>query len=334
MRVVVFGAAGSTGRSAVRSLLTDKRVDRVVGVDRRIPAPDPVGVEWREADITTDDLAQAVRGADAVVHLAWALQPAHDQRWLQRRNVDGTRRILEAVIDAGVLALVYVSSVAAYSPEESRRPVDEHYPTDGVPGSVYSAQKSAVERLLDRFEADHPVVRVVRLRPAMVVNPEAARDVHLLVGQRVLAQVLARRGVPIVPDVRGVALQVVHADDLADAVRRAVTGPVAGPFNVAAEAVLTPDGIAEELKGRCPPVPLGLVRWVARTSFALHLQPWESGFLDLALRSPLLDSTRIETELGWKPTRSGQEIVREWIGALVDSGSAGRPQRQVPDVST
>jgi nucleoside-diphosphate-sugar epimerase len=73
--------------------------------------------------------------------------------------VHGSARVFLAVAEAGVPALVYASSVGAYSPGPKDDRVDESWPTGGVAASPYSRQKSEVERRLDRFEAEHPGIR-------------------------------------------------------------------------------------------------------------------------------------------------------------------------------
>src|SRR3954465_13107690 len=120
MRVVVIGATGNVGTSVVEALAGEPDVTSIVGVARRRP-PDDVGshdgrVTWRVADIMVDDLVPVLHRADAVVHLAWAIQPSHDERALWRTNVHGTVRVLEAAAAARVPAVVYASSVGAYSP--------------------------------------------------------------------------------------------------------------------------------------------------------------------------------------------------------------------------
>ncbi|HLH29508.1 MAG TPA: NAD-dependent epimerase/dehydratase family protein, partial [Acidimicrobiales bacterium] len=327
----MLGATGSVGTSALRSLLSDRRVDRVVGVARRPPVGDPFGVEWHESDVTTDDLVGLFRGADAVVHLAWVLSPARNARALHRVNVEGTRRILEAVAAAEVHALVYVSSVGAYSPAPGRR-VDESHPTDGVPGSTYSAQKSAIERLLDRFEAEHPIFRVVRLRPALVLKAEAAKELRaLFVGHRRLTRLLSRGRLPVLPCPRGLALQVVHGDDVGDAVRRTVTAQAAGAYNVAAEPILGPADLAAAVGGRPLLVPARPLRSAARAAFALHLEPSEPGWLDLAVQAPLLSTARIREELGWEPRHSATEVLREFVEGLAEDRAGPTPRARAPD---
>src|SRR5205085_11277486 len=120
---------------------------------------------------------------------------------LRATNVDGSLRVFEAVADAGVPALVYASSVGAYSPGPKDRAVDESWPTDGVQSSFYARHKAEVERLLDRFERDHPGVRSVRLRPGLIFKREAASEQRRLFAGPFIPTFLLRPGlIPVVPD--------------------------------------------------------------------------------------------------------------------------------------
>src|SRR5205085_643330 len=114
---------------------------------------------WVGADVVSDDLVPIFSGAAAVVHLAWAIQPSRDESATERINVEGSRRVFDAVARAGVETIVYASSVGAYSPGPKERQVDESWPVDGIPTSFYSRHKAAVESLLDAFERREPEVR-------------------------------------------------------------------------------------------------------------------------------------------------------------------------------
>src|SRR5688500_4208875 len=174
MRIAITGATANVGTSLVRSLAADPRVTEIVGIARRPATFDPPKTTWVRADVGADPLEPVFRGADAVVHLAWLIQPSRDQRELERVNVEGSRRVFEAAAAAGVRTLVYASSIGAYSPGPKDRGVRETWPTDGVPSAWYSRHKSAVERILDRVEAAHPQMRVVRLRPGLIFKGESA----------------------------------------------------------------------------------------------------------------------------------------------------------------
>ena len=194
----------------------ESRIESVVGVCRRLPHRQFAKVEWRSADVVTSPLDELFEGADAVVHLAWAIQPARDRETVRAINVDGSRRVFAAVAAAGVPALVYASSVGAYAPGPKDRRVDESWPTTGIPSSFYSTHKAEVERLLDRFEVDHPEVRCVRLRPGLVFKREAASEVRRLFAGPLLPGTLVRPSlIPVVPAVKRLVVQAVHGDDLA-----------------------------------------------------------------------------------------------------------------------
>src|SRR5215204_6730639 len=165
MRVVVVGATGNIGTSLLRSLENEDRVESVLGLARRRPSLHMPKVEWAEADVTRDDLVGHFRGADAVVLLAWLIQPSRDLNKLWMVNVEGTMRAARAAKEARVGAILYASSVGTYSPGPKDRRVDESWPTGGVPSSYYGRHKAEVERRLDRFEAEAPDVRLVRMRP-------------------------------------------------------------------------------------------------------------------------------------------------------------------------
>ena len=88
--------------------------------------------------------------------------------------------MFEAVVRAGVSVIVYASSVGVYSPGPKGARVDEGWPRDGVASSFHARHKAEVERRLDSIERDHPKIRVVRLRPALIFKREAATGIRRL----------------------------------------------------------------------------------------------------------------------------------------------------------
>ena len=87
MRVVVLGASGNAGTALLRALDAEPGVEDVTAVARRPPQrwASPK-VMWQGLDIAKDHLVPTLRGADAVVHLAWLIQPARDA--LKNLSVD------------------------------------------------------------------------------------------------------------------------------------------------------------------------------------------------------------------------------------------------------
>jgi UDP-glucose 4-epimerase len=146
VRVVITGATGNVGTSVLRTLALHGKVAEIVGVARRLPALRMPKTEWVAADIVESDLVSIFKGADVVVHLAWAIQPSRDEANLHAVNVDGSARVFDAAARAGVPALVYASSIGAYSPGPKDEPgVDESWPTDGIPSSRRCARSGCVQ---------------------------------------------------------------------------------------------------------------------------------------------------------------------------------------------
>ncbi|MGW0802263.1 NAD-dependent epimerase/dehydratase family protein [Nonomuraea sp. NPDC002799] len=326
MRVVVVGATGNVGTGLIRALAADESVTSIVGVARRLPGWRIDRTDWRQADVATADLARIFDGADAVVHLAWLFQPTRDPAVTWRANVLGSMRVFRAVAEAGVPALIHASSVGAYSPGPKDRPVDESWPTHGWPGAAYGREKAYVERVLDVFEHDHPLIRVVRMRPGFIFQRAAATEQRRLFGGPFVPRRLIRPGrIPFVPDIPGLRMQVLHADDAAEAYRLAVTKEVRGPFNLAAEPVLDAQDLARLLDARTVRVPRGMAKAAVAAGWHLRLVAAAPGLLELFLRIPVMKVERAREVLGWTPRHSSWEALRELFDGLHDGAGMDTP---------
>jgi UDP-glucose 4-epimerase len=326
MRVVVTGATGNVGTAVLRALGGEEAVEEIVGVARRRPdGPPPAKTTWAQADVSRDDLEPLLRGADCVVHLAWLIQPSRDESVTYATNVTGSARVFAAAARAGVSSVVYASSIGAYAPGPKDHGVDEAWPTTGIPSSFYARHKAAVERELDRFEREHPDVRVVRLRPGLIFQRAAATGIRrLFVGPLLPGALVRPELLPLVPRHPRLRAQAVHSDDVADAYRRAVVRPDArGAYNVAAEPPLDGDVVARLLGARAVDVPARMLRAGAALSWLLRLQPSEPGWVDMGLAVPLMDCSRVRDDLGWTPAHSAEEAFLELLAGLRDG--AGHP---------
>jgi UDP-glucose 4-epimerase len=327
MRVVVVGATGNVGTSLVRVLADEPAVDSILGIARRRPELELEKTEWAEADIAEDELAPLLRGADAVVHLAWVIQPSHDLDRLWRINVHGSTRLFRAVAEAQVPVLVYASSVGAYSEGPKDRRVDESWPTNGVPTSFYARHKAEVERRLDRFEREVPQVRSVRLRPALIFKRESGSEQRRLFAGPLFPRMLARPGaIPIVPNIPRLVFQAVHSFDIAHAYRLALLRDDArGAYNVAAEPVIDPPKLAELLDARLVPMSERTARTLAQLTWRLHLQPTPAGWADMAFAVPLMDVTRVHEELAWEPERRADEALLDVLAGVREGAEDETP---------
>ena len=318
------GATGNVGTSVLRALNAVDDVEEIVGIARRVPALSVPRVRWVAADVGSADLHALFRGADAVVHLAWVIRPTRQPAVIRHANVIGTARVLRAVADEAVPVLLCASSVGAYAPGPRDRRVDESWPANGVVTCDYSRQKAAVERMLDDFERERPATRVVRFRKGLVFKGDAGSEI----ARYFLGPLVPRRLVrpSLVPAVPAVAVQVVHADDVAAAYRAALLSDAEGAFNLAAEPVLDGQALGRLFAAR--PVDLGArtARRAAGALYALHLQPTPPGWVDMLYQVPLMSTARAEAELGWSARVPSGDAVDEVLrGIRTGAGLATPP---------
>ncbi len=337
MRIVITGATGNVGTALLHALGPGD--DEVIGVARRLPdtTAEPYrAASWWAADLGEDvgraKLADVVQGADAVVHLAWAISPGRDEPPMWRTNDHGTRNVLAAVAAAGVPRLVVLSSVAAYGKAPRWDKVTEDWPCDGIATSAYSRGKAALESLLDRFEENHPEIGVARLRPCAILQRRAAGEFERwLLGPAVPAGIVGRRWLPI-PLWTDLRAQAVHSADVAEAIRLVLASRFTGAVNLAAPGVLGADALAGLLGGIRVPAPRSVVRLGALAAWRTGALPLHPGWLDLADNAPLVDTTLAETVLGWKPRHDAASVIAELVAGLRSGEGAASPPLTPPRV--
>jgi UDP-glucose 4-epimerase len=346
MRIAVTGLSGNIGSALLRRLAVRSHEVGdvgVVGVCRRPPRSDgsqPLyrRARWVSQDLAAPDarerLAEAFAEADAVVHLAWLFQPSHDIAYLERACVGGTAAVLGACQDAGVGHLVHMSSLGVYSPgpaDPAGPRVDESWPHEGIPTSVYSRHKAAAERLLDERPHDRPPL-VTRLRPALVMQ-SAAASALLRYGLPSWVPSSVLRWLRVLPLDRRLAVQTVHSDDVADAVLAVLQQRAEGAFNLAAEPPITAADLAGALGAHLVHLPAPVLRTAVALSWHTGVQPLDPGWIDLAFASPLMDTTRARTALGWSPGLPADDTLRELVRGMLHGSAGGSPAlrpRSVP----
>jgi UDP-glucose 4-epimerase len=332
LTVAVTGPTGEIGGSLIDALEASDAVGAVRGMARR--PFDPAAAGWRKATYQRGDildrghLAELFDGADVAVHLAFAI--FGDREETRRINLEGSRNVFEAAVEAGVGRLVYASSVAAYGfHPENPQPLTEETPATGSSDFYYSAQKAELEETLDEVLAGAELDAYV-FRPCIVAGPRATMLIEQTVGAarlgdpapRLRRHLLDRIPLlrPILPDA-GVPLQLVHHDDVAAALAAAVEGRGApGAYNLAGDGEISIGDIARALGWRTVRVPrpaLGVGASVAgRLSFLSPQLEWAT-----ALATPvLMDATKARAELGWEPRFDASETLLQTAVSARETG--------------
>ncbi|MGO2110901.1 MAG: NAD-dependent epimerase/dehydratase family protein [Pseudoclavibacter sp.] len=189
MIVLATGASGYLGRAVAAELIAAGH--RVRTLQRR-----PSRVEGA-ADVlgtvaSADDVARAIDGVDAVVHLAAKVSLAGDPAEFRAVNVDGTRTVLDAAERAGVSRFVMVSSPSVAHAGDALAGVGADPASPEHARGEYARTKAEAELLaLSRDGAGNETtasgMRVVAVRPHLVWGPGDTQLVERIVDR-------ARRG--------------------------------------------------------------------------------------------------------------------------------------------
>ncbi len=330
-RIVIIGASGNIGSALLRRLAAADDGYEVHGVARR--RPPPIGVYepviWHQVDVAEHQAATRLQrvftGADCVVHLAWGFQPTRNTRYLDAVGIDGSAAVLAAARAAGVGQLVHMSSVGTYAAGRYGQRVDESWSTAGITSSPYSRAKSEVEAMLDDYERrDGGDVVITRMRPGFVMQRDAASGLRRYTLPAYVDSAWLRL-LPVLPLDRSLTIPVIHADDVADAIVRAVERRAAGPFNLSAEPPVRRDDVAHALRAKAIHVPSPVLRALVQASWRARLQPIDAGWLDLAFTVPLLDTKRARTLLGWSPQHDALEALDELIDGFTRHSATPSP---------
>ena len=324
--VLVTGVSREVGSRFVRRLVTDPRVDRVIGVDVVPPRADLGAVSFVRADIRNPVIAKVIAGqdVDTVVHLSVQSGADADARRgtsrssTKEHNVIGSMQLLAACQKAPGLRRFVVKSSSAVYGSSSRDPAmfTEEMGAKQLPRSGYAKDVLEVEGYVRGFARRRPDVEVTTLRTASSIGPGVS------------SSVTDYFRLPVVPTVLGydARLQFLHEDDLLGVLHHATLTGAHGTFNVAGDGVLLLSVALRRLR-----VPV-----IALPRFALAgagLVPRSPGIerLRAELTGSLvfgrgLDTTRMRSVLRFAPLRSTAEAFADFAHSIDAGRSSPRPR--------
>ena len=211
MRVFVTGGTGFIGGRVCHILR--QRGDVVVALVRdpaKARALEELGCELISGDLDdTDALSRGMEGADVVLHIAAIYKigiPKSERPAMDRTNVEGTERVIDAAVATNVPRIVYVSTCGAFGNTHGKV-VDESYEHPGLEyTSHYEQTKTVAHRLAKaKIAAGAPVIIV---QPSAVYGPKD----HSEMGTIILD---AARGKLPAKSFPGMGMMLAHVDDVA-----------------------------------------------------------------------------------------------------------------------
>ena len=225
-RVAVTGASGRCAAGLLDRLECQQSIERVLAIDIRPPAAQ----RGPKVLFHRHDVSQPLGGLmadhaiDTIVHLAFAMSAGHNRAASLRVNIGGMESVLEAVEQAGVRHILYLSSTTVYGAHSDNPPLlTEESPLRPLKGFRYSEDKVRAERMLRETTDRRPGVTASVLRACPVVGRGSPGP---------MGQALAK---PIGISIRGhdPPMQLLHEDDLSEVMVRCILDRVSGLYNLA-----------------------------------------------------------------------------------------------------
>ncbi len=164
--ICMTGSSGYIGSKFLEREIADKFT--VAGIDREPPKTSEPN-EFICADLVNNQLPErAFKNSDLVLHLAaakgdWGI--SKDEYY--RDNLEATRHVIEAGVEAGVKDWVFYSTVSTLGPRHDA--VGEEADFNAI--NPYGASKADAEKLFHQLAEDDPEARVLIIRPSVVYGP-------------------------------------------------------------------------------------------------------------------------------------------------------------------
>jgi UDP-glucose 4-epimerase len=302
MRYVITGGAGYIGSRLVDLLSRREDTERIVICDLVPPREYRPRTQFERVDVRDRDTVRTVLDRarpDALVHLAFILNPSHDEHLMYDVDVNGTHNVLEAAGQAGTRQVLVTSSTVAYGAfPDNPVPLTEDHPVRGVSSFSYARDKTESDRICQLWAAKYHDRVMTIVRPCIVFGPNV--DNYLL---------RLWTNTPFTADVGNLdnPIQFVHEDDVIDALTGLLLGRHAGAFNLAPDGLMTLRECAELIGTPIRRMPVRAYRGIARAAWRLRASEAPPGQIEFGLHPWIVSNDKLKRTLDWKPRHTSRE---------------------------
>ena len=304
--VAITGAGGYIGQRLIDHLEKNDSCSRILGTDIREPQIRSDKLTFLKKDIRDYSLFDFWKdqNVETMVHLAFIVDPIHDEKAMYEINVDGTRNLLRICEELKIPQVIVASSGTAYGAwPDNPVPLREEDPIRIFPATMsYAHHKGLNEMYFTDFMKRNPDVIFNIVRPSVVYGPNV---------DNYLSRFL--KALPVVPLIDGLDpdMQLVHEDDVARLFTLLIEKKVQGAFNVAGKGAVSLSRLGAIVGKRTVKVPRWLMFPIASLLWRLKvIMESPPGLIDYMAYPWVLDLTRARELLGFEPEYSTEETAR------------------------
>jgi UDP-glucose 4-epimerase len=320
VRYLVTGGSGYIGSRLVERLSQREGTERILICDIRPPASFRPKSQFEQLDVTGKSRVREVierEKPDVLIHLAFLLNPIHDEFRMYEVDVGGTQNVLEAAEASGVQQVLVTSSATAYGAfPDNPVPITEAHPVRGVPDFEYARDKAECDRLCQLWALRNPERVMTIVRPCIVLGPNVNNYIVRLWTDQPFQMDIGAGETP---------MQFVHEDDVVEGLILLIEGRHGGAFNVAGDGVLTINECGDLIGLKRRKMPLKAAWRLAGVMWKLRQSETPPGNLHFALHPWVVANDKLKS-VGWQPrysTRETFEIAMRARGKFPADGGGG-----------
>jgi len=312
VRYLITGGSGYIGSRLIEILAARDDTEGIVDLDVRPPTRPHEKTTFVKGDVrdfaAIRDLLEREK-PDALVHLAFILDPIRDEARMYDIDVNGTHAVLQAAAEAGTPQVLVTSSATAYGAfPDNPVPIAEDWPVRGQPGFPYARHKADVDRLCQLWALEQPDRVMTIVRPSIVFGPTVDNYISRSWQNSAFFPIL---------DGVDTEFQLVHEDDVVSATVGLLDAKAGGPFNIGGDGTLTWRESAEMIGRKTRVMSMRTTYRIYAVAWALHAPRVEAppGNLDFIRYPWIVSNEKLKSEIDWRPSADTREVFVETMYA-------------------
>lgn len=304
--VLITGNAGVLGQALTKRLLKDDFL-QIIGVDRQKLDPVPDGLMYYSLDLRRKSAIEVLRKIKprSIIHLGVIRSPhvlSKKRANAYFFNLESTTQLLRLAESLPIRKFVFLSTANLYGPSVNTNGIlTEEAPLHGANKSPEFRDLVALDMMMQSFFWKQPQTETIILRPCHIVGPGLRNAPSRYFNLSTIPTILGFD--PLI--------QLLHINDLIDAIILSLKSSVRGIYNLAGNDVAPLSRIIKALDRPSLPLPETIFRAFMATSFFSGQSNFPLGELDHLKYTCLIDDQRARKELGFKPKKKLSTIINQ-----------------------
>lgn len=308
MKVAITGAAGYFGRKIIERLDKNDEIEKILGISRRRFNHKFKKMDYYRMDVRDTNLKNLFKkyGIDAVIHLAFVLNPIHNEDEMHDINVNGFKNVLNAAKHVNAKKFIVTSSTMVYGAwKDNPEFLTEESPLRGHKRYYYNKDKIELEKISMEFSKKNKNIKLTILRPCLVLGPTVNHFYSRILNW------------PFLPLVDGFnpGMQFIHEDDVARAYEIFLINDIEGIFNITGNGTMEWKKIGEAAKRKAVSLSSSILYPMLSFLWKLRLTEVPPDILDFIKYRWVASNEKAKKEAKFIPRYTTDETLHSFLDA-------------------